>query len=140
MREFLHLPGRPADDSLVDRGAGSQPEVQRPLVLRAEAGSARDLLHLLLAVPEHGDLGPDRAAVRAAAWRAAGTARPFEIEPDPGAPGRHLVAVEQQRPALVGDDDVEGAAIPEVGDGDRSAVVAIRRADHLGDVEEASRA
>ena len=115
-----------------------RPKCSAPLVLRAEARSARHLLHLLLAVPEHGR--PRRrsrcgSCTRRARCRAA---RAFEIEPDPGAARRDLVAVEQQRPALVGDDDVERAAIPQVGDGDRSAVVAIRRADHLRDVEKAS--
>ena len=43
--------------------AGAQAEVQPPLVLGAEARAARDLLHLLLAVPVHRDLRADGAAV-----------------------------------------------------------------------------
>ena len=114
-------------------------EVQAPLVLRAESRSARDLLHLLLAVPEHGDLRADRAAVACTRSAAASDRqRALELELDPVAARRDLVAIEQQRTALVGDDDVEHAAVRQVGERDRAAVVAIGDADHLRDVEEAA--
>ena len=50
---------------------------------------------------------------------------PLEVEGDPVAAGRHVVAVEQQRPALVGDHHVEHAAVAQVGQRHRAAVVPI---------------
>ena len=137
--QFLRLAGRPADDDAVDGGAGAEAEVEPALVLRAEARSARDFLHLLPSVPEHLDLRADRAPVAARLCRRVVAAAALQIEGDPLAIRRDLVLVEQQRSALVGDDHVERAAAAEVGERDRAAVVAIGDADHLRDVDEAAR-
>src|SRR5687768_16620441 len=48
------------------------------------------------------------------------------------------VAVNEQRSALVRDDDVEDAAIPQIRERDRAPVERIPGADNLGDVGEAA--
>ncbi len=117
----------------------TESEVEPALILRAEARAARDLLHLLPPVPEDFDLRADRAPVAARLRRRRRPGSRPEIERDPLAVRRDVVPVQQQRSALVGDDDVEHAAAAEVGERDRAAVVAIGRADHLRDVDEAAR-
>ncbi len=65
---------------------------------------------------------------------------PVQLELDPGVLGRDGVLVDQQRPALVGDEHVEDAAVPEVDQGHGAAVVGVGVADRLGDLGELPRA
>src|SRR4029453_15174516 len=124
-RDLGDFTGRPADGDFLDLGFRAQPEVEAPLVLRAEARAALHLLHLLLAVEVHRRPGADRAAVRAGHRRlAVRGAAAGQVEGDPVAARRHVVAVENERSALVGDARVEDAAVAEVAHGDRAAVVA----------------
>src|SRR5688572_29830901 len=74
------------------------------------------------------DVGADRTAI-------AGTA--FELELNPVTARLDGVAVNEQRSALVRDDDVEDAAIPQIRERDGAAVEGIPGADHLGDVGQA---
>src|SRR5439155_17982066 len=67
---------------------------------------------------------------------AAITLRPFQLELYPLILRYYRVFVNQEWPFLVGDDDVEHAAIPQVGERDSAAVVSIRDADGLGDIDE----
>ena len=60
----------------------------------------------------------------------------LELELDPVAAGLDRVAVDEQRPALIGHDDVEHAAIAEIGQRDGAAVEGVCRADHLRHVGE----
>ena len=60
---------------------------------------------------------------------------PGQVEGNPVALRRDVVAVEQQRAALVGDDHIEHAAVAEVAERDGAAVVAIGDADHRRDVD-----
>ena len=64
--------------------------------------------------------------------------RALELELDPVPPRRHGVAIDQQRSALVGDDDVEHAAVAEIGQRDGAAVEGVGRADDLRHLGEAS--
>ena len=125
----LRAARRPADHDAVDRARRAQAVVQAPLVLRAEAAAAADFLHLPLAVPVQLDARADRAAV---------ARRALELERDPVAPRLHGVLVDQQRTALVGDDDVEHAAVRQIGERDGAAVVGVGRADDLRHLGEAA--
>src|ERR1044071_9022417 len=82
----------PADFDALDARALPQPEVERALVLRAEAAAARDLLHLLLPRPVDAQLRAQRAAV---------ALRALKLEPDPRVLRRDRVLINQERPALV---------------------------------------
>src|SRR5688572_12014103 len=59
----LHLSGRPPDDDSVYGRRRSQPIVDPPLILRAEAARCRDFLHLLAAAPVQLDAGAERRTV-----------------------------------------------------------------------------
>ena len=107
---------RPADHGLFHLRIFAQAEMQAALVLRGEAAAAGNFLHLLLAVPEQRDLRADRAAVAGGA---------FQFEFDPLIFRRHRVLVDQQRALLVGDHNIEHAAIPQVRQRDGAAVVSI---------------
>ena len=100
--------------------------MQPALVLRGETAASGNFLHLLLAVPEQRDLGADRAAVAGGA---------FQFKLDPLIFRRHRVLVNQQRPLLVGDHNVEHAAIPQIRQRDRAAIVSVGDADRLGDID-----
>ena len=127
---------RPSRSSHADRGrsaaaAGSARRIPiRPRLPAAAAGRSRTRV----------TVAPIALRFVHGVARPIGSAGPFEIERNPLPIGRHVVPIQQQRPALVGDDDVEGAAIGEIGDRDRAAVVAIGGADHLRDVDEPPRA
>src|SRR6185436_10389432 len=107
--------GRPANDDAFDRGMGAKAEVQLALILRAETGAARDFLKLLPSIPEDLDLRTDGAAIRARAAAGVAAAASFQLKANPVAVTRHGVLVEQQRPALIGDDRIERAAAVEIG-------------------------
>ena len=122
--------------------AGPEAEVQPPLVLRAEAGAARDLLHLLPAVPV--DASPARR------WRC-GSCRPpagassaasaLEVEGDPvrarARPrcGRAAAARAGWRPPRRARRGCRGRRAPPTRPSWRSV-----DADHRRHVEEAARA
>src|SRR4029079_4488250 len=94
---------------------GAEAEVQLALILRAETGAARNFLQLLPSVPEDLDLRPDGAAIRARAAGGVVAAASFQLKANPVAITRNGVLVEQQRPALIGDDSIERAAAVEIG-------------------------
>src|SRR3954470_4808926 len=96
----------PADDHTIDRAAVAEAEVQDALVLRREPGGRGHFLQLPVPLPLHLDAGADGTPV---------TGGSLERELDPVTVGGHLVAIEQERSLLVGDDDVQGAAVGEVG-------------------------
>ena len=105
--------------------------MEAAVVLGGETVAAGDLLDLFLAVPAHGDLRADGAAVAPGA---------LEGELDPLVAGVDGVAVEEQGAALVGDDDIERARIEQVGHDDGAAVKGVGDADGVGDVDELARA
>src|ERR1044071_7104851 len=102
----LRPAGGPADFDALDARAAPKAEVERALARRAEAAAARDLLHLLLAVPVDAHLRAQRAAVALGA---------LKLEPDPSVLRRDRVLINEERPALVRDHHVEHAAVPQVG-------------------------
>src|ERR1043165_5601819 len=91
----------------------AEAEMQPSLVLRTKTAAARNLLHLLPSVPEQTHLRTDRAAI---------TRRAFELETDPLVLRRHVLLVNEQRPSLIRDYDVEHAAIPQIDEGHRTSV------------------
>ena len=123
--ERLHCSRGPADDGFLDLRILSQPEVQPAIVLRRKSAAAGDLLHLLLAVPEQRNLGANGAAVALCA---------FEVEFDPVISGCDGVFVNQQWATLVGDHRIEDAAVPQIGQRDRAAIVGVGHADSLGNI------
>ena len=117
---------RPANYGLFDLRIFAQAKMQAPLVLRGEAAASGNFLHLLLAVPEQRDLGADRAAVAGG---------PFQLKFDPLIFRRHGVLVDQQRALLIGDHDIEHAAVPQIGKRDRAAVISVADSDRLGHID-----
>src|SRR5574342_131314 len=105
MLDRLHRAGRPADDNAIDGRRRAEPEVQRMLILRAEAGRRGHFLHLDVAAPLQLDARADRAAIAAAA---------LEIELHPMTTGVDVVPIDQQRTALVGANHIERAAVAEI--------------------------
>src|SRR5580700_7008831 len=103
--------------------------MKSPLILRGEAATARNLLYLLLAVPEERDLSANRTAV------ARGS---FQLKFDPFIFWRHRVLVNQQRTLLVGHHNVEHAAIPEVRQRDGAAVVNVADSNRLSHIDKFS--
>src|SRR4051794_22833304 len=93
----------PADHGLLDPWILAQAEMQGPLVLRRVSGTPGNLLQLLLTVPEDPHLRTDGAAIGRL---------PAQIEADPAAISRDRVLVDEQRTPLVGNDDIQCAAIP----------------------------
>src|SRR5438874_989004 len=96
----LRLARRPFDYCFFDLGILTQSEMEPALVLGGVTVAARDLLHLLPAVPIEPNAGADGAAI---------TLRPFELELYPLILRYCRVFVNQERPFLVGDDDVQHA-------------------------------
>ena len=119
----------PADDGPFETRVPAQAEVQRRLVLRGEAASSGHPWHLLVAAPEQGDLGADRAAV---------TGGSFQFEFDPFVFGSHRVLVHQQGPILVGHDNVQHSAIPQVRQGDGASVIGVRDSDRRGHIDKSA--
>src|SRR5262249_52308449 len=122
---------RPADDDAIDRRRVAEPVVQAPIVLRTEAVPALHLLHLRPAVPLQLDTRADRASI---------ADRAFEGEFDPVPAWLNGVLIDEQRSALVRDEDVEDAAVGQIGKGDRAAIPRIGDADYLRDVGEPAEA
>ena len=87
--ERLDVPRRPTNHCLLDMGVFPQTEMQAALILRGEAAATRDLLHLLLPIPEQPHLCANGAAVADAALQGKG---------DPLIVRRHSVLVQQQWP------------------------------------------
>src|SRR3984885_13525788 len=125
--ECLHRTGGPANDGLLNLWVFSEAEMQTAIVLRRKSTAAHHRLHLLLAVPVERDLCADGAGVALGA---------LKVELDPGIAGRSSVPVDEERTALVGDDRVERAGVPQVGERNGTAVVTICHADCLSDVDE----
>src|SRR5262245_58061281 len=98
----LDLAGWPADDQPVHACRCAEPVVDTALVLRAEPASALDFLRLHAAVPVQLDACSDCARL------------PFEFDVDPVPSWLHGVEIDQQRSALVGDDDVEHATVLQI--------------------------
>src|SRR6185437_6743222 len=99
------LPGRPTDLSPLDLRVFAKPEMQATLVLRTEAIATRNRLHLLPSIPKQLHLRADRTAI---------TRRTLQLEIDPFILRRHIVFINQQRPALIRHDHVQHAAIPQI--------------------------
>src|SRR5688500_14883671 len=116
---------RPANGDRVDLRVFAQAEVQAPLVLRGVTTRGNDFLQLLLTFPADTDLRAEGAAIARFT---------FELKGNPVAAGFHLVTVKQQRTALVGDDDIEHAAILKVGESNRASIVTVFCSDGLGDL------
>src|SRR3954465_1070009 len=112
----LDLPGRPADDGLLHLRGLAQAEMERALILGRVSAPPRDLLQLLLPVPRQADLRPDGASV--------GGLAP-QIEADPSVLGGDRVFEHEEGAPLVGHDDVQDAAVPEVDEDDGAAVVRV---------------
>jgi len=105
----LLLPGRPADDGFVDLGVFTESEVKPTLILGGVTARRDEFLQLLLAVPINSDPRADGASIALCSR---------EIKADPIRLRRDSIAVEQQRPPLVGRQDVEGSVVIEVGQSD----------------------
>src|SRR5512132_1777911 len=101
----LDLSRRPANLSLLDLRILPETKMQAALVLRTKAAAARNLLHLLMTIPKQPHFSADRAAI---------TRTTFELETDPLVFRRHVVLVDQHRPSLICDDDVEHAGVPQL--------------------------
>src|ERR1700678_347338 len=110
------------DDDFVNCGTLTQAKVQTTILLRCEPAASGDLLHLLLPVPLHRHLRSYRAAI---------ALRSLQIEANPVVLRRHSIFVEQQPASLIRNDHVERPLIPEVGHGNRPAILCVRYADHL---------
>src|SRR6185503_16111146 len=119
---------RPVNHDAVDPLARAKSEVNAPVVLAGESGSAVDDATLgEIARLEH-HLGADRAPVAASA---------DETEPNPVAAAVRVVAVQDRRLVLIGDDDILRAATGEVGDCHGAAVVEVIHAYVARDVDPA---
>src|SRR5205823_2417198 len=114
--ECLYLPRRPTNHRLLDVRLFPQSEMQAALILRPEAAATRDLLHLLLPIPEQPHLRANGATVADAA---------FQFKGDPLVVRRDGILVQQQRPFLVDDHDIQHATIPEIGERHSTAIVRV---------------
>src|SRR5687767_11505695 len=121
--------GRPANSDCVDFRIFAQAEMKTPLVLRGVATSGDDLLKLLLAFPADADLRAESAAI-------AGFTSELKINPI--AAGFYFVAIKQERTALVCDDDIQHAAILQIGESNGASIVSIFGSDRLRDLDEFS--
>src|SRR5262245_65106020 len=84
--------GWPADDDAIDGPCLPQAVMQWTLVLRAEPRGRAHFLCLHMPIPVQLNARTDSAAI---------AARSLELELNPVAAWRHVVLVDQQRPALV---------------------------------------
>src|SRR5579862_7341047 len=94
----LAVPRRPLNDEALDLGGHSQPEVQPPLILGAEAAAAADLLHLHLMVP---------VELHARANRTAIARRALQLDVNQVPSWLYRVSVDQERSPLVRDEHIE---------------------------------
>ena len=120
-------PRRPTNHDLLDVRLFAQTEMQAALILRPKAAATRHLLHLLLPIPEQPHLRANGAAVADAA---------FQVKSDPLMVRRDGILVQQQRPFLIGDHDIQHATIPEIGERHGTAIVRIRDPNRLRHVKE----
>src|SRR5204862_3083680 len=127
-RDHLSRSRWPLDGDAIDPLALAEPEVWAPVVLAGESGPAVDdaTLHEVAGLDRH--LGADRAAV---------AARADELELDPVVGRIGLVAIEDGRLVLIGDDDIHRAAVGEVGHGHGASVVQVVHADAVRHVDPA---
>ena len=123
----LHLAGWPADHGsryMLDIFPKSK--VKPAIILRREAASARDLLNLLLIVPRQLNLRANRTAI------AHGS---LQVEFNPVISRRYRVFIQEQRPALVGNNYIQNSAIPQVSHRDGTSVIGIRDTDSLRNID-----
>src|ERR1700724_835022 len=125
----LQLAGGPANHGPFKTRVLAQTEMQSPLILCGKTAASGNLLHLLPPAPEKSNLGADRASV---------TRRSFQFELDPLVFRSHRVLVYQQRPILVGHDNVENTTIPQIGEGQGTPVVGIRDSDRRGHIDKSA--
>src|SRR6187549_42701 len=121
----LPLPRRPSNDDAIDCAGVAEPVVEPALVLGAESRSRRYLLGLHVRIPVHLHASTDRTAI---------AGRSFELELDPVTPWGDVVLIDQQRTALVGNDDVQCAAVAQIRQSDGATIVRVTGADCLRDV------
>ena len=125
--ERLDFPRRPTNHYLLDVRLFPQTEMQAALILRPEAAAPRDLLHLLLPIPEQPHLCANGAAVADAA---------FQCKGDPLVVRRDGVLVQQQRPFLIGHHHIQHATIPQIGERHGTAIVRVCDPNRLRYVKE----
>src|SRR5580704_3412522 len=99
----LDFAGWPANHGLFNLWILAQPEMYSAIILCGETAAAGNILHLLLPIPEQRDLSADGTAV---------TGGSFQLKLYPLVPRGHGVFVKQQRPTLVGDNNIQHATIP----------------------------
>src|SRR5262245_41513066 len=128
-RERLDLSRRPTNHRLLDVRVLPQTEMQAALILRGESATTRDLLHLLLPIPEQPYLCANGAAVANAA---------FQRKRDPLVIRLYGVLVEQQRPFLIANHHVQHATIPQIGERHGTAIVGVSDPDRWRYVKELS--
>src|SRR4051794_23438528 len=97
--------GGPLYFQTIDKSARAQAEMKAPLILGAEPAAAIHVLNLNLRVPMQRDPRPDGAAIAHCA---------FELHVDPVAAWLDRVPVDEQRPALVRNNDVENTTVRQV--------------------------
>src|SRR5581483_12361886 len=101
--------------------------MQPALILRAEAAATRDLLHLLLSIPENAHFGADCAAV---------ALRAGQTELDPFISGINSILIQQEWPILVGYKSIQGSIVVEIRECNGSPVETVRRAHELSNLLE----
>src|SRR5688572_697642 len=119
---------RPAYAHLHRTGSGAEAETDAPVVLAREAAARRHDLQLAPTGELALDLRADRAGVRRA---------PAQAEADPAVVVARLVAVDEQRPLLVGDDEVERAVVEQVDERHGAAIELVGDSDLGAHLEEA---
>src|ERR1700722_1469390 len=104
--------------------------MQSTIVLRRKAGTARNLLYLLLAIPIKSELRADRTPI---------AGRPLERKFQPLILFLHRILVNQQGTALIGYHHIKYPAIPQISQRHRAAVIDVGRPDSLGYVDKLCR-
>ena len=118
---------RPPNRDFADLGGRSETVVKPALILGAEAAPTADLLHLPLPVPLDFNAGADCAAIADGA---------LELECNPVPARADRVRIHEERATLIRDNHVEGAAVRQIRECDRAAVMRVARADVLRDLRE----
>src|SRR5690348_3474149 len=117
--EHLLRSRRPIDGQAIHPLVRAEPEVQPPVVLAGEAGSAIDDAALFEIARLEQHFGANGAPV---------AARPNELQTDPVIAAVRIIAVEQSGLVLIRDDDVHGAAIRQVGERHGPSIQLVRHA------------
>src|SRR5215510_3100189 len=125
--ERLDLPRRPTNHRLLDVRLFPQTEMQAALILRCESAATRDLLHLLLPIPEQPHLCANGAAV-------ADTA--FQCKGDPLVVRCDGVLIQQQRPLLIDHHHIQHTTIPQIGKRYGTAIICVSDPNRLRYVKE----